>query len=105
MRSFRLGNVSDEDLLQQLRSGATDALEILFDRHWRQVFSVADRILRNSAVAENVMQEVFLEVYRDAGKFDPAGGSVKTWILQRANHRSLNRWQPTRPVDVPIRAR
>jgi RNA polymerase sigma-70 factor (ECF subfamily) len=105
MRSFRLENVSDEDLLQLLRSGATDALAILFDRHWRQVFSVADRILRNSAVAEDVMQEVFLEVYRDAGKFDPAGGSVKTWILQRANHRSLNRWQPSRSVDVPMRAR
>jgi len=97
--------VSDEDLLQQLRGGATDALAILFDRHWRQVFSVADRILRNSAVAEDVMQEVFLEIYRDASKFDPAGGSVKTWILQRANHRSLNRWQPSRSAEVPMRAR
>ena len=79
--------------MQQLRNGATDALEVLFDRHWRQVFRVADRILRDRAEAEDVMQEVFLEVYQDTGKFDPAGGSVKRWILQCASQRSLNRWQ------------
>jgi RNA polymerase sigma-70 factor (ECF subfamily) len=88
-----LGNVSDEDLLQQLRGGSPDALAILFDRHGPHVFSVAFRILRNRAQAEDVMQEVFLSLYRDAGKWNPAGGSVKTWILQCANHRSLNRWR------------
>jgi RNA polymerase sigma-70 factor (ECF subfamily) len=88
-----LVNVSDEDLLRQLRSGATDALAVLFDRHCRQVFSTAHRILRDSGEAEDLMQEVFLEIYRDAGTFDPGSGSVKTWILQCANRRSLNRWQ------------
>jgi RNA polymerase sigma-70 factor (ECF subfamily) len=68
-----------------------DALAVLFDRHYRLVFSVAQRILRDRGEAEDLMQEVFLEVYREAGKFDPARGSVKTWILQYAYHRSLNR--------------
>jgi RNA polymerase sigma-70 factor (ECF subfamily) len=102
MRSFHLGNVSDEDLLQQLHSGATDALAVLFDRHCRQVFSIAHRILRDTGEAEDLMQEVFLEIYRDAGKFDPAGGSVKDWILQRANRRSLTRCQYRLPSSRSV---
>ena len=93
MRSFQGGNVSDEDLLMQLRSGQTDALAVLFDRHCREVFSVGHSILQDCGEAEDLMQEVFLEVFRDAGKFDPARGSVETWILQYATDRSLNRWQ------------
>jgi RNA polymerase sigma-70 factor (ECF subfamily) len=91
MRSLHLKNATDEDLLLQLRSGLDDALAGLFDRYYRQVFSVAHRILRDSGEAEDLMQEVFLEIYRDADKFDPARGSVKNWLLQYANHRSLNR--------------
>jgi len=102
MRSFHLGNVSDEDLLRQLRSGTTDALSLLFDRHCRLVFSVAHRILRDSGEAEDLMQEVFLEIYRDAGKFDPARGSVKDWILQYATDRSLNRCQYLGPRGHPV---
>jgi RNA polymerase sigma-70 factor (ECF subfamily) len=55
------------------------------------VLAVAFRILRDRGEAEDLMQEVFLEIYRDVGRFDPARGSVRTWILQYAYHRSLNR--------------
>jgi RNA polymerase sigma-70 factor (ECF subfamily) len=91
MRSLPLVELNDEDLLEQLQGGVADALAILFDRHYRLVFSVARHILRDSGEAEDLMQEVFLDVYRDADKFDAARGSVKNWILQYANHRSLNR--------------
>jgi RNA polymerase sigma-70 factor (ECF subfamily) len=93
MGFFGSGYVSDDVLLQQLRGGASSALRVLFDRHYRQVFSLAHRILRDSAEAEHVMHEVFLEVYRDAGEFDPACGSVKAWILRCANRRCLSRRQ------------
>jgi RNA polymerase sigma-70 factor (ECF subfamily) len=93
MRPYRLEKAPDEVLLQQLRNGASDALVVLFERYCRQVFSVADRILRNGTEAEEVMQEVFLELHRDAANLDAAGVSVKTWIVQRANQRSLERWQ------------
>jgi RNA polymerase sigma-70 factor (ECF subfamily) len=93
MRSLPLVIATDEDLLQQLRNGDADALAVLFDRHFRLVFSVAHRILRDSGEAEDLMQEVFLDVYRNAGRFDPARGSVKTWILLDAKHRSINRWK------------
>ncbi len=93
MSYLHLVALTDEGLLQQLQCGVADALAVLFDRHYRLVFSVAHRILRDSGEAEDLMQEVFLEIYRDAGKFDPERGSVKNWILQYANHRSLNRWK------------
>jgi len=93
MGSFNLQDATDEELLLQLLAGTPDALDVLFNRHYRHVFSVARRILRDSGEAEDLMQEVFLDVYRDAGKFDPARGKVKTWILQYAYHRSHNRWK------------
>jgi len=84
---------TDEDVIKQLREGNPNALPILFDRFHRLVLKVALRILRDPAEAEDVMQDIFLEIFRKAGQFDPARGSTKTWILQYAYHRSLSRRQ------------
>jgi len=89
--SFLQKTPSDEELIHQLRQGHQDALSVLFDRHYRLVFSVALKILHDHGEAEDLMQEVFLEIYRKVENFDPAKGSAKTWILQYAYHRSLNR--------------
>lgn len=77
--------------MEYLRQGQKDALSILFDRHYRLVFSVAIRILRDHGEAEDLMQDVFLDVFRKIEQYDPTKGSAKTWILQYAYHRSLNR--------------
>ena len=87
----QLQNRSDEELMSELQQGQQDALAVLFDRHYRLVLSVALRILRDYGEAEDLMQDVFLEIYQKADQFDPAKGSPKTWILQYAYHRSLNR--------------
>src|SRR5262245_27477277 len=84
---------TDEEVMEQLREGNPNALPILFDRFHRLVLKVALRILRDPGEAEDVMQDIFLEIFRKAGQFDPAKGSVKTWILQYAYHRSLSRRQ------------
>jgi len=89
----RMPNLSDEDMMERLRNGHPDALPILFDRFYRLVLRIASRILRDPGEAEDVMQEVFLEIFSKAAQFDPAKGSAKTWILQYAYHRSLNRRQ------------
>ena len=86
-------NLSDEDVMEQLSQGRPDALPILFDRFYRLVLKVALRILRDPGEAEDVMQDVFLEIFNKAAQFDPAKGSPKTWILQYAYHRSLSRRQ------------
>src|SRR5262245_46080380 len=89
----RMPDLSDEAVMERLREGQPTALPILFDRFHRLVLKVALRILRDSGEAEDVMQEIFLEIFRKAGQFDPAKGSAKTWILQYAYHRSLSRRQ------------
>jgi RNA polymerase sigma-70 factor (ECF subfamily) len=57
------------------------------------VLKIALRILRDAGEAEDLMQEVFLEIFEKAALFDPNKGSLKTWILQYAYHRSLSRRQ------------
>ena len=86
-------NLSDEDVIERLRQGHADALPILFDRFYRLVLRIAARILRDPGEAEDLMQDVFLELFNKAAQFDPSRGSAKTWILQYAYHRSLSRRQ------------
>lgn len=87
----QLKALSDEALMEQLKRGYHDALALLFDRYYRLVVSVAFEILHDRGEAEDLMQEVFFEVYRVIDNFDSSKGSAKTWILQYAYHRSLNR--------------
>jgi RNA polymerase sigma-70 factor (ECF subfamily) len=82
---------SDPELIAQMRSGNGDALGPLFRRYARLVYRVAVDILHDTGEAEDVTQEVFLEVYRRAHLYDPARGSVRVWLLQYAYHRSLRR--------------
>ena len=87
----QLNGLADEDLMVQLKAGYNDALAVLFDRYHRLVLSVAFNILRDPAEAEDMMQSVFLEIYRVSGQFDAQRGSTKVWLLQYAYHRSMNR--------------
>src|SRR5713226_4270548 len=89
----RMLELSDQVVMEQLRQGHPDALPILFDRFYRLVLKIALRILRDPGEAEDVMQDVFFEIFNKAAQFDPAKGSAKTWILQYAYHRSLSRRQ------------
>jgi RNA polymerase sigma-70 factor (ECF subfamily) len=81
----------DEILVTQLHTGHMDALRVLFERYFRLVFNTAGRILRNREEAEDLVQDVFMEIQRKGGLYDPQRGSVKTWILQYAYHRSFTR--------------
>jgi RNA polymerase sigma-70 factor, ECF subfamily len=85
--------LNDDELMRQLQGGQGDALGVLFDRYHRLVLSIALKIVRDRGEAEDVMQNVFLEIFRAAAQFDPAKGTTKSWILQYAYHRSLNRRQ------------
>ena len=79
--------------MEHLKDGYHDALALIFERYYRLVVSVAFEILHDRGEAEDLMQEVFFEIYRAIENFDPQKGSAKTWILQYAYHRSLNRRQ------------
>ena len=86
-------DLNDEELMAHLQAGHGDALAVLFDRYHRLVLSIALKIVRDTAEAEDVTQNVFLEIFRSVAQFDPARGTTKTWVLQYAYHRSINRRQ------------
>jgi len=92
----RLQELSDEELMTYLQNGCDDALAVLFDRYHRLVFTIAARVVRDTGEAEDVMQTVFLDIYRAKGQFDASKGSTKVWLLQYAYHRSHNRRQQLR---------
>ena len=77
--------------MAQLRSRSSIALEVLFDRYSRLVYTVALRTLRDSGEAEDIVQDTFFYLYRRAELFDPQKGSAKGWIVQVAFHRALDR--------------
>jgi len=93
LATVHMQDLSDEGIMKQVRMGHPDALLILFDRFYRLVLKVALRILRDPGEAEDLMQDVFFEIFNKADQFDATRGSTKTWILQYAYHRSLNRRQ------------
>jgi RNA polymerase sigma-70 factor (ECF subfamily) len=88
-----LEKLDDIALMKEVVAENGDALAVLFDRYHNRVLSVGLRILKNREEAEEVMQQVFLEVWRVGAKFDPAKGKFYTWLMQYAYHRSLNRRQ------------
>ncbi len=86
-----ISNLSDEKLMQFLKCGRQDALTVLFDRYHHLVFSIALRIVRDPGEAEEVVQIVFLDIFRTAANFDPRKGILKGWLLQFAHHGALHR--------------
>jgi RNA polymerase sigma-70 factor, ECF subfamily len=83
--------LDDAVLAHLLASGQHEALAVLFARYRKIIFNIAQRIVRDNGEAEDVVQQVFLEVFRYISRFDHNKGSFTTWILQYAYHRSLNR--------------
>jgi RNA polymerase sigma-70 factor, ECF subfamily len=82
---------SDEELMQQVRENSSEALEGLFNRYSRLVLCIARRIVHDAGEAEEVVQEVFFYLFKKSRLFDAAKGSVKSWIVQLASHRALDR--------------
>ncbi|WP_263353435.1 RNA polymerase sigma factor [Acidicapsa acidisoli] len=82
---------SNEYLLLQVSGGSKEALSNLFQRHARQVFHVARRILRDDAEAEDLLQDVFLFLFQKAGTFDAKKSSAISWIIQMTYHRAIDR--------------
>jgi RNA polymerase sigma-70 factor (ECF subfamily) len=81
--------VGDEELMRQVARGSAEALGLLHRRFSRLILGLAVRTI-DRAAAEDLVQEVFLAVWRNADRFDPERGSVRAWILQIAHFRLLN---------------
>ena len=91
-RHFRLTGLrrlADEELADHIRRGDGVAYEVLFERHGGAAFSLAYRMCGRRTLAEDIVQEAFLSLWRGRG-FDPARGSVRSWVLAAVRHRALD---------------
>jgi len=92
-------------LLTLVASGDQVAFEAVYDRVAGPVFGLIRRVLQDSAQAEEVSQEALLEVWRTAGRFDPARGRAMTWVLTIAHRRAVDRVRSeTRSAEREARA-
>src|ERR1035437_7448368 len=92
----------DSSLLALVQSGNEQAMASLFDRYSKVVYSVALRVLRDPASAEDVLQEVFMQIWRNPDSFTAARGSLGGWLSIVSRNRSidtLRRKRPTTNVD------
>lgn len=80
-----------DDLLPLVARGDVEAFEQLFDLTAGSVFGVVRRVLRDPAQSEEVCQEVMVEVWRTASRFDTAKGTAQTWMLTMAHRRAVDR--------------
>ena len=80
----------DEALMARIRARDTEALAALYDRHQRQAFSLAYRIVNDVGQAEDIVQEAFLAVWRNAGSYDAGRGHPRVWLLGIVHHRAIN---------------
>ncbi len=84
-------SLSDEELLAQLQQGKLQALELLYDRYHRLLLALAYRVVGDQQVAEEVVQEVFLAVWRRSASYQPGRGKVRQWLLSIVRNRAIDR--------------
>src|SRR6195952_5861508 len=80
----------DAELLRRVRAGERDAVDALYERFRRPAFALARRILADDVLAEDVLQDVFLGVWKDPAAFDGARGSVSSWLLTMVHHKAVD---------------
>src|SRR6185295_11396687 len=81
----------DRTCVERLRAGDTRALEELYDRYTDLLYSLAMRIVGRAAEAEDVVQETWLQAWRNAGAYDPARSTVGAWLVMTARSRAIDR--------------
>jgi len=78
------------DLVLRIRAGDRGAVDELYDRYSRPAFALARRILADEVLAEDVVQDVFLSVWRDPGAFDAGRGSFSSWLMAMVHHKAVD---------------
>ena len=89
--------ITDAMLVSRIRSGDEDALAALHDRYAGVVYSVALRVLGETTQAEDILQEIFLQLWRNPQRFDANRGSLGAWLAVIARHRAIDQLRRRRP--------
>src|SRR5215469_18462613 len=87
----------DMRLVARVRAGDSQALAELYDRYSSVVYAVGLRILQDAGAAEDILQDIFLQLWRKPEAFDSSRGSLGAWLAVIARHRSIDRLRQRRP--------
>jgi RNA polymerase sigma factor (sigma-70 family) len=103
-RSVSPSDDADRAVLALVTAGQLDALQELYDRYRIMAYSIALRITTDPSLAEDVVQDAFLGVWRNASRYVEGRGSVKTWLLSIVHHRAVDAVRRRRPTtELPER--
>src|SRR5205814_3869584 len=91
------GADSDAGLVSAIRSGDQGAMTSLYDRYSGIVYSVALRVLRETGAAEDILQEVFMQLWRNPGVFDASRGKLGAWLAVIARNRAIDALRKRHP--------
>ncbi|MHB8799846.1 MAG: sigma-70 family RNA polymerase sigma factor [Thermoanaerobaculia bacterium] len=86
-----VGGPADLELVDRIREGDQAALDLLYKRYSAPVYSLVWKVLQNSEEAEDVSLDVFWQVWRQAGRYDPSRGAPPAWIFTLARSRAIDR--------------
>src|SRR6186997_3653094 len=95
---------ADRAALERIARDELGALDDLYERYKTMAYSIAYRITNDATLAEDVVQEAFLGVWRNAARYVEGRGSVKTWLLSIVHHRAIDAVRRRRPTtELPDR--
>lgn len=98
----RPADPSDETLVEWIAAGEQDALSTLYDRYRGLMYGMATRITGDPGLAQDVVQEAFLGIWRNATRYVSGRASARTWILSITHHRAVDAVRRRRPtVEMP----
>src|SRR5260221_13557055 len=89
-------DLSDEALLNAIANGAVWAMESLYERYSRILYSLAYRMVADHQVAEDLLQDAFLSVWRRATSYSPQTGAARSWLISILHHRTIDYLRRTR---------
>lgn len=91
------GEATDLELVSAIRSGSEQAMAAVYDKYSGIVYSVALRVLGDTGAAEDVLQEVFMQLWRNPGLFDSSRGNLGPWLAVITRNRSIDALRKRRP--------
>jgi len=91
--------ISDLALVTAIRSADQSAMAALYDRYSPIVYSVALRILQDTGAAEDVLQDIFMQLWRNPGAFDASRGNMGAWLAVITRHRAIDALRRRRPEN------